>query len=345
MSIQTEIERLGGRELPVILPSPGDDQSYLYTRLRALTWFGNGLIFNQVQAAAGRLLGSIVEAGKSDSPLVVNCQDVNNIDEYALETLVASIGKGSRTVLFTQMRKSFLQDLETMTARLPHRQIHLLGETVAAEFGEERYDGDSVIEVMQASQLLERAHVKRLITDSYVRFADGKLHRLSSTPILASGAFNAQLIASDPVAFAWVCLLLAERVNSIIQKYRPVNPSILAATLRSSLFAAAVSELLEPKTPISVVDHLGPRQSILERELGSAEGNVGEYIYFGDFILLGSELKLARMYAQHRGIRMRHAVAIGQLLSTPDYTANLDISINTLLELQSCAVGAQYAIC
>lgn len=345
MTTQMATGRLGVRQYPVIATGAGEPDVFRFTRLRALTWFGNGLIFNQVQAATGKMLGSITEAGASDVPLIVNCQDVNKIDEYALEPLVRSIDKGgSRTVLFIQMRESFVKDLEVMAARLPHRKIDLAGGSIAAEFGERRYDGDSVASVAKASQILERSYIKRLVANSFVPNDNGQMYRLSSTPILASGAFNAQILSSDPVTFVWICLLLAACVDSITRGQRPANLCILTATLRSSLFAAAISELLEPKLPLSIVDHLGPRRSILEVDVPELDVNVAEYIYLCDYILLGSELKLAQSYADHRGFRLQHAVAIGQLLDDSDYSTNLGITVHSLVELRTCGANPKYSV-
>lgn len=329
------------RQFP-ILTDP--NKAFVYARLRGITWSATGLVYlNHIQAAAGAMLATIVHGLSSGQRLLVNCRGVNKIDDYALEPLIAAIRErlGTITVVFIEMRESLFDDLRHM---LPTTLSNFTatGEKVEVIVCGAPLSGVSADELCAFAADLESSTVAKWIGDAFVENNGGKLERLSSTPILASGAFNARRLVRDPLSFVWLSLLLAEKLQRSARPQRLHNPRILAASLRSSPFAAAVSELTDPGLDLEIVDHLGPRFSILETEFAGRIAEPADYIFCGDFILLGTELKLAQNYAYHRRAKLDFAIALGQLLPSAAYSDKLHLE--SLQLLPNCKPDARYTV-
>lgn len=333
---------LGVRAVGVrVYPTLRKTGRFAYTRMRAITWSSTGLIyFNQIQARSGRALADMLVAQIASEPVYVNCRGVHKADDYALEPIGEVIKEGRFTFILGGVSSALEQDIQRMLPA-PNRKTDD-GESSILAWGPEAGRVNlKAIATVEAPKL-EMDAAERWIREAFVPFQDGKLHRLSSTPILASGVFNAQLLVADPIRFSWLCLLMAERLERELWNSQLTNPRLLSASLRASPFAAAVSELMEPKMDVAVVDHLGPKREIVEHDLVDFEDERVDYIYFADFILIGTELKLAQSYAHSRGARLKYAAAIGCLFDAKIYGS--DLCVTSLTNLASCAKQAKYRV-
>ena len=98
--------------------------------------------------------------------------------------------------------------------------------------------------------------------------------------------------------------------------------------------AAAVGILTERQKAIDIGDHMGPKYRILEEP--SLRSNLIEedYIFIGDFVVGGTELRIAQTYARSKGSVIKHAVLIGCMLDSEEY--NMDFDISCLVKLRDC---------
>jgi hypothetical protein len=176
-----------------------------------------------------------------------------------------------------------------------------------------------------------------------------KLERMFSTPILTNGFFDARRLIANRRSFIWLCVQMADNIrhyNDLIlnssQSSRILGNRLLSVTLRGAPFASAISALLS--CPLDIIDHLGPRHRILETTHLAGRNHRGNYIMIGDFIVAGTELKVARTYAQLRGGQLIAAQFIASALETEVYmnTNLLDVHLNALVKLGDCHEGVQF---
>jgi hypothetical protein len=163
---------------------------------------------------------------------------------------------------------------------------------------------------------------------------------LNSTPYRANGRFDARLILERPADFLWISMLMADLVETAIAETLAAAPRLIATSLRASPFAATVSRLLTTGCDLEIVDHMGPSHSILEEYPVAHTARPASYVYIGDFLIGGTEMKRCEIYAHCRGGRLVAAVVIGSLFEpahdnrTPDEAAGHPYPSNmTILKL------------
>lgn len=208
-----------------------------------------------------------------------------------------------------------------------------------------------------SKKLIERC--TKLLAEKCWLPAEGGNVRLRSTPLTGPGVFDARLVLGNPSAYAWLCFLLALRVMVSVEPTkdsssnvaglsqthqspnRPVR--ILACTQNGVAISAGVLhayDLLNPQNKImeiegiDVIDRYGPPQRYIEEYSFSISNQISGYIYIGDFVIAGTELKLAQAHSFHRGTTILKAVVIGSLLD-PEKTNifSNDFCVDALVSL------------
>jgi len=297
-------------DLPVYI-----DRDYAYVRMKAYSWIGNkGFMPSTVQASAGKLLSDLIARIDDNMILVVNFQGISHIEDHSLHTVNKALADTKRCTIFT---KASTLSVENQISYKP---------VVTLESGTIIYNNEKpsrqLSQSVEKNGKIEIDIIKHIVSESYKKF--DKMERLRSTPILASGVFNAGSIVSDRNKFIWTCLLLTDKLNEIMNQYKPkANVRLLAVSLRASPFAGSIG-ILE-SYPIEIVDHMGPDLKILEEyTLRVATENV-EYIYVGDFVIGGTELKIAETYAVARGCVIKHAIVIGSLFDPSEYKGTVKV--------------------
>lgn len=309
---------------------------FVYTRMKAVSWTANETFFpTMLQANAGQVLFDIYQNVDPSKPLVVNCQGMAGMDDHAVACIAPALRRQKRTLVFINaesLEPLLRQSLETLS-------VHPVGGDVVCAYGDPSPSQPELRQMVTVAARLEFQRLNALVKNSYRPFDDGP-QRLTSTPLLASGVFNARSLISDPISFVWTSLLMAEKVDELIQQDEPVKVRLLAVSLRASPLAAAVNLLARNELPLEIIDHMGPKHKILEEHSLKGISHGINYVFVADFIIGGTELKIAESYAYRNGCTVSHAVAIGTALAPSDYSSR--VRVLPLVDLRQCHPDAKF---
>lgn len=162
---------------------------------------------------------------------------------------------------------------------------------------------------------------------------------LRSTPLKANGFFDGQKIIGNPASFSWFALRSAATVKRLLSLDRVPEKKregefrssqhqetrLLACTQNGVSFAMAISNMIHvddvvadgedpEQIGVDVIDRFGPSQMFIEEYSCSEQSTPDSYIFVGDFVIAGTELKIAEVHAYHRRAQLRHAVVVGSVL-------------------------------
>jgi hypothetical protein len=94
---------------------------------------------------------------------------------------------------------------------------------------------------------------------------------------------------------------------------------------------------------LEIVDHLGPTAEVIEEYSIERSGVPGSYVVVSDFMMGGTEIKIAREHARRRGSRLAGICVIGALLPPEDY--QLGVPVEPLVSLPECApAGVKFTL-
>ena len=304
-----------------------------YIRLQYLIWRCNGLQSpNKVQANAGKALADIIGNGKK-VPLIINCSQVTSLANYSFDPICEKIKDSKRTVCFlysSEIEMELGKYLRNSNLDFDTKSVELYSKTYYKNNKEESDRiitncTDNAIGLCKNATDDEIKRVKSHLSKCFIK-KDG-FERLKSTPILSNGAFNARKIISEPNAFMQTCLLLNEKISFIAENSRPKKPRIISVSLRASAFAGVIGQL--NKMYVEIIDHIGPKYKLLENSKLSFDEQNFEYLFVGDFLIGGTEMKIANTYTHLKGSNIKDAIFLASLLPPQDYES--DINIYTLI--------------
>lgn len=284
------------------------------------------------------------EISSSTKLVVINCNDINDIDDHFIDPIREYLLSTKKNVIFfsTDKKSIVVKHLYDYLNIDKHENIKHFseGDTESYCFVEKNCSSLIVKKTIEDALYLEKQWLIKEVKKTYKEFDNKK--RLSSTPLIASGEFNAFMLIADPSKFRWIAILLAEIINRVIQEERPSSYTIIAVSLRGAVIAGAVWEILHflsgPK--IHIIDHIGPRHDILEAP--NREQNLGYCVYVGDFLIAGTEAKIASAYCNFLGGRIRHAFVIGKY--TIQDSLDSDMKLHGLVSLRDCIDTLSYSL-
>lgn len=317
---------------------------FLYTRLKGISWVASdGHLPTIIQRAAGDRLLQMIRTQRPSEPLFICCKHVVEVDDYAMQPIRDALPTTSRTVVFTDAEKIHKYLIDALGNALETKRLDSGGECMV--YGRALPDSSKLWSVADALPDLEINHMKALVAGCFHKYEAG-LARLPSTPILATGEFDARHVISDPDSFVWAVLLMEDQLEAIIgsrgceEGPKRTQVRLLAASLRGSPLAAGVQVLSSREAEIEIVDHMGPRHKVFEEyRLGPLNAG-GEYIYVGDFTIGGTELRVAQAYAVAHGARLSDAIVLGCALSPDQYGA--PPRVRPLVTLPECCPEGKY---
>jgi hypothetical protein len=318
-----------------------------YTRMLAVGFVigscsgdGSPTIF---EGLAGKILADKLQSLEGSRYLVVNCNGISLIDEHALSYFHQIVKDGKKVIFFFDSSHGTLEAEINKQISGPHATYFAINSSdVAVAFGFDAGGSELIQSILDETRKLEAKHLKDIVKSSWKPFEGGQ-ERLSSTPLRTNGVFNARSIISDPAKLLWVGIFIAERVLQVIQESRIVSHCLLAVSLRGSPLASTAWFLTSKLgTRLEIVDHIGPIHEILEEPTFANERGSGSYIYIGDFIVGGTELKVAKTYAWSKGKRLEHAVVLGSVLNPEDYDTSGRLQIYPLVKLRDCDITLKY---
>jgi hypothetical protein len=323
-----------------------------YVRPSTLAW--SSVHSPRCQMIDSRVASAIGELAKreSKSALVVDCRDISRVEDHAFDSVIdeitgqraaSAIQNTNRSLLFW-IPEDLDQQLEQALGRAKVTYSHD-DDSMLSLYGPYKNKSDAVEELNRAQSLL-RNSVTDWIADCFQAWEVPQ--RLPSTPILANGFFDSRIILSDPERFRWTCVALRDLAYEVLSGNEggyadeggdaySRNVGILAVSLRASAFAAGVSNLLGDNflSAMSVVDHAGPRKRIFERSMLDEFPDGSDLILLSDFVVGGSELRVAEILAEFRGGRLIGVITLGTALKPAEYSSSCDIK--ALAHLPSCA--------
>lgn len=324
--------------------------NFIYIRLKALIWINNGL------AAHSTLLYSAVESLKfiyenidTRKPFIVSCKGVVDSGDRVLENFFSDVvNKSARPIIFihTDSFKDFIIN-----------SLNKIDETQAPSY--EPIPAERIIKVNCKEPIpvlkninkniekIEGKFISDTIKSCYKKDDTGQ-RRLLSTVVTATGEFDARKIISEPNLFIWMCLFLAESLDNYIKteiENKEQNPNapeikLLAVSLRGCPFTSAVSLLINKS--YDTIDHLGPKHKLFDVELLDNFKKGIRYIYVGDFLVGGTEVKIAKAYAELLGCELNHAIVLSSLLSPEVFKDNF--SLITLTRIKEIVPDADYQL-
>lgn len=313
-----------------------DNDDIIYVRMKALTWIANhGFMPEMVQPSAGKLLAEIIQHDLSEGKIIIlNFFGIASIDDHALDNASDAL-KETGLIMVAINASQLKTQLNDYIEVKPN--ITLSSGAIIFNSSDDK-DG---IDIEDKVLKIETEIIIDIVRRSYESFPE--MTRLRSTPIYASGVFNARRIISSRKDFMWTSLIMSEKLATIMDEYKPKASRLLAVSLRASPFAGALGIL--GSFDIEIVDHMGPDLKILEEYTLRIDQEEINYIYIGDFIIGGTELKIAETYAVVRSCIVDHALVIGSLLEPSDYKSYKDRpNVHSLVKLKEVKPEAKYEI-
>ncbi len=316
---------------------------FVFVRLKGLIWSCNGLIKpTNLDINAGEELNKIYRTVDQTKPLIVDANDVIDLTDRAWDSLFKSVNELKREITFInvvssldiKLNLSHTEYCNTMSmAKAPDCSaitFYSLNQRI-------KIDGDLVTIIN--SKILD--NIKLYASESFDEYENGVERYMHSTPIKANGEFNASHIISEPAKFYWVSLRIADLVSEVIEKQKIGSKlhqiRLLAVNLRSCPFAASVSLLAG--LPLETIDHFGPISRVNEHVDHNHTRKYHDYIFIGDFVVGGTEIKIAQTYAHMMNSKLDHAVVIGSWLPTGVFSG---FTLHSLIQLNNINPKAKF---
>lgn len=316
-----------------------NSNKHVYLRLQSVIHCTENSIYD------GYVLGKssancLIEIIKTIDPrkiLVINCKRVTEYGDHIFNVINEKTKSQKRTILLFNTSGIF----DVLNQLLS-----------AAGFEKEEYPSEGAIvinrvkdkpfylKVIDECLNEEKEFLTDAITNSFYEYGNQE-GTLPSTPIIAEGEFDANKIISNPKEFLTLTQLMADQVEELIsqelnskkfaENYRQIK--LLAVSLRGAPIAAQIAMLVGRR--FDLIDHLGPRHKLFDVDFFENAANEIYYIYIGDFAIGGTEVKIAKSYAQMVDCTLEYAFVIGSLFDKSrfrSFTLNYLVNITDLTE-------------
>ncbi len=307
--------------------------SCVYTRLQGIIWHASGLTNPTfLNFSAVEILNIIYKEINDDRPLVINCKNVDRIVEHSLDLFFDVVfNSPKRKVVFINYEKI----KEEIVGHLyqTHRDYFVYSDSSILSIGKEY--SNEFDKLIEKADNYELEFIHNIICTSFSFFdsTHEKFQQLYSTNFLINGEFDATNIISNPKNFLWISLRLADvflKIKSDLEKenasskfFKQSDIKILAVSLRGAPFASSISLLTN--TPLSLIDHLGPNHYVLNYEFSEYSKRYTSYIYVGDFVFGGTEIKMAQTYIRMINSELKYAISVGSLLDENLFTKKFEL--------------------
>ncbi len=295
-----------------------DTTSYVCTRAQALIWIANGVsVFEVFEKNASTLLSEIIKKTPSQKPIVANFTGIINIDEHALDDVFDALSGNLKQLIIINgidltdriiaLKKSKLININVDA----ENKILIIGNSKSINISLLKSERDTYIKNFISSTL----------NSTFNKFEDYK--RLCSTPFLANGEFNSKKIISEPINFLWITLHLSDLLKKLIQEEKLNNIKLISASLRGAPFASMLGLIngIECET----IDHVGPIHKVFDGNITTRPEKNINYIYVGDFIFGGTEIKIAKTYLTINNCKLNNAIVIGSLFDKSIFSQDFNL--------------------
>src|SRR6185437_2895019 len=321
---------------------------YVYIRFKALLWHSNCLVqHSTVLQKSVELLEKIYLEYETNFPLVVSFKGIVDSERSFENFFGEVVNKSKRPIIFIHV-ESFSDQLIDAILRLDVAKRPRF-ETDSENILKVYCTTDQTSVIKGLIKKVAKAENDFLVAE--IKSCSKKVnHRLNSTILSTNVEFDAAKIISEPQVFIWVCPFIADRLNDLIKEnfevagdnFNPNAPPIklLSVSLRGSPFASAVSYLINKG--YDTIDHLGPKHKLFDVELFENFKKGVQYIYVGDFMVGGTEVKIAKAYSELLGCELNHAVVLSSLLE-PDVFKDI-VNLCPLTMIREIIHDAEYKL-
>ena len=322
---------------------------FVYSRALLFSWESDSNPTSLTQTNGQYFLKRAQEmlAVHSCKVLLLNCNLVSDVDDHFIKPLIELVMQKKLSIVFysSDKQNELISHLEEHLSEqdYPNQLTKRSSGTRFFHFYSEKLCEAKWDEIKENAEKLELDSIKKLVHSAFVSVGDGI--KLSSSPIHASGHFNATKLLSHPEKYRWIVLLLSELVNRVlIENKQSPQFAIVAGSLRGSILAGAIKEILdyiwEPK--FIIFDHLGPKHNFSQNPRQEKLPKDFPCIYIGDFMIGGTELKLAQVHTSLLGGNLNIAFLVGKY--TQLNTLNDQIGLNSLVQLSDCCPDLSYKL-
>lgn len=322
----------------------------LYTRALLFTWepISSPTVFTQTNGKF--FIKQLENVLKAFSPkhIVVNCNQLSDVDDHALKPILEFASQHSISFIFYSTdnehqlydytQKHILDDTSDIESRVVSDVGRFFIIKKSPDFSKLCLDS-----IKKEAENLQKEKVKNVVESAY-RAEDNIDFKLTSTPLEASGHFNANLINSDPFNFRWVISLIAERVQYVAMKRKLPTYTIVASSLRGAAIAASVREILyyRGNVKFKLFDHFGPKHDFRNTPSNHAQIEGADCFYVGDFLIGGTEVKLTQAYCKSLGGKLTDAFVIGKFTTSQELGNG--IKGHCLVQLGECVTDLWYRL-
>lgn len=286
--------------------------SWTYTTVDGLIWLSSGLkLPTNLEEKACDSLIKIYKEINIGQPLVIDFRNIKDVADRALERLFTIFQEGTREVVLVNF-ENISDQINKNTSDHYHKDSQNNTQTDGScckVLNQVGFTGEKLVEKINE---LRQQKVEEFVKSSFTKFDVPQY--LNSTPIKATGVYDAGKMITNHTAFYWVCLELSEKLKGLLNNGK-INLNkelrLLTVNLKSSPFASVVSLL--NNIPLVTIDHLGPKHKVYDLDILDGLENLKQYsyIYVGDFCVGGTEIKIAKTYAGISNSYLNTALVIG----------------------------------
>lgn len=277
----------------------------VYTRIQALTWATKGLSeLSILEKSSADKLAEIIKNTSSEKIILANFKGVVRIDDHSMDEIYKAIGKNEKQLVILNAISlendlmKLKKDFEVDITQKAEDKLIIIGKNKSF----------SLSKMLEEKNEKTENYIKSVLENTFTKLKDYK--RLSSTPFYSNGEFNSKKIISTPKSFMWISLYLSDKLEEIIQtKKLGTNIKLISASLRGAIFTVTLGLL--NKLDYITMDHFGPINQVYDSNSIKAENF--EFIYIGDFVFGGTEIKITKTYIKANGGNLKHALVLGSL--------------------------------
>jgi len=306
----------------------------LFTRAQALIWVANGLTFLDLfEKSSGNLLSKIIDSCPEEKSLMINFKGIVRFDDHCLDEVYKSLeGNKKQLIIFNgdHLHGEFIKLKKDKQININHdasNKIIIIGNSKSVDFT----DLDS-----EKNEYVKK-YINSVLKSTFSKFDDFK--RLCSTPFLANGEFDSKKIIESPKDFMWISFYLSDKLSELIEKEKLNAVTLVSASLRGSTFASILGILND--LDFVNIDHIGPIHKVYDFSTLDLNHRNRNYLYIGDFVFGGTEIKLTKVYASFVGAKLNHALVLGSLFDSYVFT---DFKLHELNTLKGITTEAKFKL-
>jgi len=279
-------------------------------------------------------------------PVIINFHGITEIQPHAMNRVAEFIRHGGRTLI--ALAPARLRDQLEKQLGLATDACHDVETGHVQTYGRSLGNRAQVLSLVGKAAIAEREHLEAIVRRSFHEYE--KEQRLVSTAVLATGVFDAGQIVANRDSFAWVSVLMGDLFDRECAKIEEagraneIPNTLLAVSLRASPFAGALAQLVARQPSLDIVDHLGPKIRLSSEHAFNDQSGASRYVYVGDFIVGGTELKIAQQYARSRGGEVVMAIVIGGWMTAETYSELAEIPVLSLVHLAELKTNAKFRL-